>query len=83
MKAVITRFFRSVAGKVFCVLTVCILALLLINWLLNTFAFAKLYEREKETLLTSASPTPTTQLHSGQTCQALCLCIAPSTICPS
>lgn len=54
MKAVITRFFRSVAGKVFCVLTVCILALLLINWLLNTFAFAKLYEREKETLLTSA-----------------------------
>lgn len=54
MRATITRFFRSVAGKVFCVLTVCILALLLINWLLNTFAFARLYEREKEHLLTGA-----------------------------
>ncbi len=54
MKTAITRFFRSVAGKVFCVLTVCILALLMVNWLLNTFAFARLYEREKETLLTEA-----------------------------
>lgn len=54
MKAAITRFFRSVAGKVFCVLTVCILALLAFNWLLNTFAFAQLYERERESLLTSA-----------------------------
>lgn len=54
MKTAITRFFRSIAGKVFCVLTVCILALLMFNWLLNTFAFARLYERDKETLLTEA-----------------------------
>lgn len=54
MKTAITRFFRSIAGKVFCVLTVCILALLTFNWLLNTFAFANLYEREKESLLTEA-----------------------------
>ncbi len=54
MKSTITRFFRSVAGKVFCVLAVCIVALLLFNLLLNTFAFARLYEREKESLLTQA-----------------------------
>ncbi len=54
MKTVVARFFRSIAGKVFCILTVCILALLLFNWLLNTFAFAHLYEREQKALLTGA-----------------------------
>ncbi len=54
MKTAATRFFRSIAGKVFCVLTVCVLALLLFNWLLNTFAFAHLYEREQKALLTEA-----------------------------
>ncbi len=54
MKTAVTRFFRSVAGKVFCVFIVCILALLLFNWLLNTFAFARWNERETETLLTRA-----------------------------
>ena len=54
MRTAVIRFFRSVAGKVFCVLTVCILALLLFNWLLNTFAFAKMSERETEAVLTQA-----------------------------
>ncbi len=54
MKTAVTRFFRSVAGKVFCVFIVCILALLLFNRLLNTFAFAQLSEQESEALLTKA-----------------------------
>ncbi len=54
MKTTITRFLRSIAGKVFCVFTVCILVLLTFNWLLNTFAFARLSERKTESLLTQA-----------------------------
>lgn len=54
MKTAITRFLRSIAGKVFCVFTVCILVLLTFNWLLNTFAFARLSERKTESLLTQA-----------------------------
>ncbi len=54
MKTAVTRFFRSVAGKVFCVFTVCILALLLFHWLLNAFAYAQLNEQKSETLLTGA-----------------------------
>ncbi len=54
MITAVTRFFRSVAGRVFCVFTVCILVLLLFHWLLNTFAYARLSERETETLLTHA-----------------------------
>lgn len=54
MKTAVTRFFRSIAGKVFCVFTACVLALLLFNWLLNTVALARLNEQKSEALLTEA-----------------------------
>ncbi len=46
------KFFRSIAGKVTAVLALCILALVAINWLLNSFALLDNYEREQRTLLT-------------------------------
>lgn len=54
MKTAVTRFFRSVAGKVFCMFVVFLLALLMFHWLLSTFAFARWNERETEALLTQA-----------------------------
>ncbi len=54
MKTTVTRFFQSVAFKVFCVFTACVLALLLFNRLLNTFAFTRLNEQKTETLLAEA-----------------------------
>ncbi len=50
MRAV-TRFFRSVAGKLFLALALCVVVLLLFNHLLNSFAFRKYYEREQSTVL--------------------------------
>ncbi len=50
----VTRFFRSVAGKVFAILAVCITALLLLNLLFNNVAFLDMYEREQRTVLTDA-----------------------------
>lgn len=54
MKAAVHRFVRSVTGKVFLVLTLCILALLLLNWVFNTFVFLDFYEDQKKTQLTTA-----------------------------
>ncbi len=51
---VLTRFFRSIAGKVFVVLAICLAALLLLNLLFNNFAFLTIYEREQRDLLTTA-----------------------------
>ncbi len=50
----VTRFFRSIAGKLFGALALCILILLLFNWLLNSFAFRGYYEREQTALLEQA-----------------------------
>lgn len=47
----ITRFFRSIAGKVTVMLAVCILLLVSLNWLLNSFALLGNYEREQSNLL--------------------------------
>lgn len=44
-------FFRSVAGKVTAVLALCILVLVLINWILNSFVLLGNYEREQSDLL--------------------------------
>lgn len=49
-----TRFFRSIAGKVTGVFVLCILLLVLINWLLNSFAFLEYYEQEQSDLLIEA-----------------------------
>lgn len=54
MKTTVSRFFHSIAGKVFCVLTLCIVALLLFNLLLNQFVFAGVYENEQRELLVTA-----------------------------
>ncbi|MBQ9964696.1 MAG: HAMP domain-containing histidine kinase [Clostridia bacterium] len=51
---VLNRFFRSVAGKVFAVLLLCLSALLLLNLLFNNFAFLHVYENEQTALLTTA-----------------------------
>lgn len=50
----VTRFFRSIAGKLFGALALCILVLLLFNGLLNRFAFQRYYEREQTALLEQA-----------------------------
>ena len=50
----ITRFFRSIAGKVTGVFVLCILLLVLVNWLLNSFAFLEYYEQEQSELLITA-----------------------------
>ncbi len=50
----VTRFFRSIAGKLFGALALCILVVLLFNWLLNSFAFQRYYEREQTALLEQA-----------------------------
>lgn len=50
----VTRFFRSIAGKLFGALALCILVLLLFNWLLNSFAFRGYYEREQTAVLEQA-----------------------------
>lgn len=47
----ITGFFRSIAGKVTAVLALCILLLVSLNWLLNSFALLGNYEREQGDLL--------------------------------
>ncbi len=47
----IVGFFRSIAGKVTAVLALCILALVLVNWLLNSFVLLDNYEREQSDLL--------------------------------
>ncbi len=47
----ITRFFHSIAGKVMGVFVLCILLLVLVNWLLNSFAFLEYYEQEQSQLL--------------------------------
>ncbi len=44
-------FFRSIAGKVTAVLALCIAILVLINWLLNSFALLDNYEQEQSELL--------------------------------
>ena len=49
-----TRFFRSIAGKVTGVLVLCIFLLVLVNWLLNSFAFLEYYEQEQSELLIAA-----------------------------
>lgn len=48
------RFFRSIAGKVTGVFVLCILLLVLVNWLLNSFAFLEYYEQEQSDLLIAA-----------------------------
>lgn len=47
----IGAFFRSVAGKVTAVLALCILTLVLVNWILNSFVLLGSYEREQGDLL--------------------------------
>ena len=55
MKAnLFVRFFRSIAGKVTGVFVLCILLLVLVNWLLNSFAFLEYYEQEQSDLLIAA-----------------------------
>ncbi len=44
-------FFRSVAFKIYAAVLLCVLSLLLTNWLLNNFAFAGYYRHQKETAL--------------------------------
>lgn len=50
----VTRFFRSIAGKVTGVFVLCILLLVLVNWLLNSFAFLEYYQQEQSQLLIGA-----------------------------
>lgn len=50
----IARFFRSIAGKVTGVFVLCLLLLVVVNWLLNSFAFLEYYEQEQSELLISA-----------------------------
>ncbi len=71
---VLTRFFRSVAGKVFVVLSLCLAALLLLNLLFNNFAFIGMYEREQRSLLTEAY-TNTAEAIAGR--QDLSAVLAP------
>lgn len=47
----VTRFFHSIAGKVTGVFVLCILLLVVVNWLLNSFAFLEYYEQEQSELL--------------------------------
>lgn len=47
----IVGFFRSIAGKVTAVLALCILVLVLINWILNSFVLLGNYERQQGELL--------------------------------
>ncbi len=47
----IAAFFRSIAGKITAMLALCILLLVLINWLLNSFVLLGNYEREQSELL--------------------------------
>ena len=54
MKTAITRFFRSVAGKMFSILSLCMLTVLLFLFLLNNVVFLNVYEQQKRDLLTSA-----------------------------
>ncbi len=48
----ITPFFHSLAFKIYCTAALCILSLLLANWLLNHFAFSGYYRSEKHSSLT-------------------------------
>ncbi len=45
------RFFRSFAFRIYAAFALCVLLLLLLNWLLNSFMFTAYYRREKEAVL--------------------------------
>lgn len=45
------RFFRSFAFRIYAAFALCVLVLLAVNWLLNSFMFADHYRREKESVL--------------------------------
>ncbi|MBO5928451.1 MAG: HAMP domain-containing histidine kinase [Clostridia bacterium] len=56
------RFFHSIAGKLFCALTACVVVLLLFNRLLNSVAFQGYYERQQTELLKQAYTVADTAL---------------------
>lgn len=62
----VTRFFRSVAGKLFGALVLCVVALLLFNRLLNSFAFREYYERKQKEVLVEAFHTADAALQNRQ-----------------